>query len=442
MGKNERQQALEILLRIYREGGYSNLSLSQALRGSSGNGLVTALVYGVIERDLTLSYLIDRYSNKPAAKLDLEVALILKLGLYQLLYLDRVPDSMAVNESVKLCYGVKKASAKGFINGILRAFLRKGKKIPLPKEKLERMSVEYSCPVWLIEKWEREYGTERMKEILNASLGRPPLIIRVNTLKTSLEKLAESFREKGIAVERIEGVPDALSLSHTGNIGLLPEFQEGLCYVQDLSSQICASFAAPNPGERVYDLCAAPGSKSFTMALLMKNQGEIRSFDLYPHKLELIEKTAERLGIRMIHTGVRDAALPHEDLAQADSILCDVPCSGLGIIRRKPEIKYKSRESLAGLSELQYRILENGSTYVKPGGKLIYSTCALSREENNAQADRFLKEHPEFEGIEIERGLPRNAMAEGNQITFFPDPKGGDGFFAALFRKKFGTEQE
>ncbi len=436
MGKNERQLALDILLRVYQDGGYSNLSLNQALRGSSGNGLVTALVYGVIERDLTLSYLIDRYSKKPAKKLDLEIALILKLGLYQLIYLNRVPESLAVNESVKLCYGVKKASAKGFVNGVLRAFLRNGKECPLPQEKIQRMSIEYSCPIWLIEQWEKEYGETRTKEILHASLGRPPLTVRVNTLKTSSQALIESLGEKGVKAEQIDGVPDALALSHTGNISGLPEFQEGLCYVQDLSSQICARLAAPKPGERAFDLCAAPGSKSFTMALLMENRGEIRSFDLYPHKLELMQKTAKRLGIDIIRTDVQDASQFREDLGRADSVLCDVPCSGLGIIRRKPEIKYKSRESLAGLREIQYRILENGSSYVKPGGKLLYSTCALSREENNAQADRFLKEHPEFEGIEPEIDLPANALREGNQITFFPDPKGGDGFYTALFRRR------
>lgn len=434
MEKNERQLALKILLDIYQNGGYSNLSLAKYLP-KTGSGFVTALVYGVVERDLTLTYLVDHYSKKPCNKLDLEVALILKMGLYQLLYLDGVADNVAVNETVKLCYTVKKVSAKGLINGILRNFIRDGKRVALPQEKKQEWSIRYSCPEWLIQKWCAEYGEVQTEKILQASLGRPPLTVRVNTLKITPEELKSRLIQKGITVKETD-LPNAFFLEHTGNLGALAEFKEGLFYVQDLSSQICGAIAAPQAGGSVFDLCAAPGSKTFTMAMEMRGKGNLYAFDLYPHKLELIEKTAQKLGIENLKTAISDGSVFHPELGQADSVLCDVPCSGLGIIRRKPEIKYKEQDTLQELPALQYQILTTAAAYVKPGGKLVYSTCALSQKENERQADRFLREHTEFIPEPLPTVLVRRGCVTENKVTFFPEEEGGDGFFVALFRKK------
>lgn len=440
--KNERQLALEILCRVFREGSYSNLALHQSLPAGDReqqrrNQLTTALVYGVIERSLTLDYLISQYSKKPASKLDLEVALILKLGFYQLLYLDRVPDNAAVDESVKLCAFARKASAKGFVNGVLRSFLRDGKKLVVrERDDLQALSIAYSCPLWLVKKWADQYSYEEAKELVKASVGRPPLMVRVNTLKTSAAALEAVLREEGMDVTPSPYLENCLILEHTGSLERSPAFQRGEFYVQDLASQYCARLMEVKPGDRVFDLCAAPGGKSFTMAQYLENQGELFCFDLYEHKLQLIQKTADRLGILCIRTGRQDGAQYCPELGQAQRVLCDVPCAGLGIIRRKPEIKYKPPESLQGLPEIQYGILENGARYAAPGGRLIYSTCSLSLEENQQVAQRFLEEHPEFEPVPVLEELAGRGLVEGNMITFLPRYMGSDGFFAALFRRK------
>ena len=442
MVKNEQQLALDVLLDVYRNSSYSNLSLNKLLPKGRGkqaktNAFVTALVYGVIERDLTLEYLMNQYSKKSCQKLDLEVALILKMGFYELLYLNSIPDNAVVNECVNLCYAVKKVSAKGFVNGVLRGFIRDGKRLTIREpDDLKSLSIAYSCPLWLVQKWTAEYSYEQTKKLLQCSMGRPPLTARVNTLLTTDEALTAALKQRGIHVTPSRCLEHALELTHTGNLEQIPEFQAGHFYIQDLSSQFCAKLADAQPGERVFDLCAAPGSKSFTMAQTMDNQGELLAFDLYDHKLELIQKTADKLGIRNLIVKKGDAGAYNEALGLADKVLCDVPCSGLGIIRRKPEIKYKPQTELDQLPPIQRRILDNAARYVKTGGRLIYSTCSLNRAENQDIAAAFLAEHLHFAPLSIPSTLQGRALIEDNMATFLPQFMNSDGFFVALFTRK------
>jgi 16S rRNA (cytosine967-C5)-methyltransferase len=439
MKKNARQLCYDGLIHVFSKGGYSNLVLDQILSQNTDpreNSLITALFYGVIERDLTLQYLVSCYSKRAVSKLDLEILTILKMGFYQLLYLERVPDNAAVYETVALCSYAKKTSAKGMVNAMLRAFIRDGKKITISgKDPVKQLSILYSCPVWLCQKWEKEYSLEIARELAVHSIGRPPLCIRVNTLKTTQQKLVSELEKDGIAVKPHPQLDGCLMLEHTGSLERISAFRDGLFYVQDSSSQCCALALEAKPEMTVMDLCSAPGSKAFTIAQQMENRGKLYAFDLYPHKIDLIRQSAQRLGLQNIMAEISDASVFREDLPKADRVLCDVPCSGLGIIRRKPEIKYKQPKELEQLPEIQYRILQNASRYVKVGGKLMYSTCTLNRQENEDICSRFLKEHDEYSPSILPSWVSKVAVVRENQATVFPHLSDGDGFFFALFEK-------
>lgn len=443
MKVDERTTALQLLLEIERQQSYSNLLLRQRLREKDARfaARVTALVYGVLERRVTLDALIAHYTKKPASKLDLEVRMILQLGFYQLLYQDAVPDNAAVNETVKLCYAVKKVSAKGLVNAILRRFVREGKKLPLPNDAVRAASMRYACPEWLVRRWQKAYGKEEAERLMASSFGPAPLTVRVNTQKTTTEALTKKLEEAGVLVTPVQGFPHALHLAHTGNVEKLPGFSDGEFYVQDLSSQICAMVSGVQPGDVVYDLCAAPGSKSFTMALEMRDEGAVYAYDQYPHKIRLIEEGAQKLGLTSIHAALSDAAVWEENRPLADVVLCDVPCGGLGILRRKPEIRMKKPESIDSLAPLQRKILETGARYVKPGGRLVYATCSLNPVENEDAARAFLAAHPEFEPAKIPDFL-QAARVEGSMVTIFPHHFGSDGFFFAVFTRTKQPKEE
>lgn len=438
---NARKLAYTALLRVEKEKGYSNLTLDALFRGENADPrdrqLAASLFYGVLERKLTLDHVIGGYTRKKLSALDDEVAAALELGLYQLLYMDGIPDSAAVNESVELIKKSRKKSAAGFVNGVLRSFLRDGKRVPLPKgEGLERASVEFSMPLSILKRWEKDYSRETAVELAKACLGRPPLHARVNTLRCAPEEAAAALAAEGVEVRLHPVLPGCLELSGTGSVAELEPFRKGWIAIQDTASQLCAWALGAQPGETVFDLCAAPGSKSFTVAELMGDRGTVLAFDLHPSRVALIEKGAARLGISCIRAEAGDASRFRPELGLADRVLCDVPCSGLGIIRRKPEIRYKSDAELDGLPPIQLAILENGSRYVKPGGTLLYSTCALSRQENDQVADRFLEGHPEFEP----EGFPETVRAvlgeDCARKTLMPMDGGFDGFFLARFRRK------
>ena len=433
-----RLTVVKMLMKMDSSEAYSNLLLDHVFSESDlserDKAFAAALFYGVLERRLTLDYIIEKNSKIPFAKLDPAAVVILRTGLYQLLYMDSVPESAAVNESVKLCKKLKCFSAQGFVNGMLRSFIRGGKKMSyLGLEPEKRLSVEYSCPQWLTEKLVREYGTDFAVRALKASVGKPPVYARVNTLKTTTEKLLAELSKHRIKAAAYPGLDNCIKLEKSGDIEKCAPFRQGLFHVQDISSQLCCLTLRPVVNETVLDVCAAPGGKSFTLAELMGNNGRLYSMDLHDMRVGLIEDGAARLGIKMITAMQNDASKFNGELPQADRVLCDVPCSGLGVIRRKPEIKFKSAGDFEGLPEIQSQILETSARYVKPGGTLVYSTCTLSRAENDEVAGRFAAAHPEF--LPIVQPVPYAGAAGEPMRTYCPDENGGDGFFTASFRR-------
>lgn len=441
--ENARLTALQALLRVDVEQGYSNLVLAQALKKANleprDAAFSSTLFYGVLERRMTLDSVIAQYSKIPIRKISPDVLEILRMGIYQLCYLDKIPQSAAVNEAVKLTRSCKKEKAAGFVNGILRSFLRDGCALRLPEgcTPQERLSLEYSCPVWLIRMWQKHYGEQNTQQLLQSLSGRPPLTARLNLLRGPEEQLLENLTKTGIQARVIEGIPGAVELEHTGAIEKNSCFQRGDFHIQDLASQLCCLALAPQPGERVIDVCSAPGGKAFTLAELMQNRGELLAFDLYASKVGLIQEGAKRLGLSIIKAAVRDASKPDSSLPKADRVLCDAPCSGLGIIRRKPEIRYKTPDSLDSLPNLQYLILCSSAQLVREGGTLVYSTCTLNSKENSKVADRFLQEHPEFapHPIVFPAGIQRNQWEPEHQCTLMPHLHGTDGFFISAFKR-------
>ena len=428
-----RKLAVQLLNRTEQEQSYSNLLLDSALSQSQlddrDKRLCASLYYGVIERRITLDAVISHYSKQPLRKLDCTVRNILRLGIYQLLYCDQIPSRAAVNESVKLTKTCRKASASGFVNAVLRGFLRDECKVPYPKGKKAAMVVEYAVPQWLLEKLLDAYGEETTRAFLADALQPANRFIRQNPAACTGAELEQAL---GDAVSPTN-LPGAYEL-HTGDIRKLPEFRKGWFYVQDLSSQICALALGAKPGETILDLCAAPGGKTCTIAAGMAQSGMVYAFDLAAHRVKLIQDNVKRLGLQNVTASQGDAAEFREEYAGADRVLCDVPCSGIGVLRHKPEVKEKSPEDLAQLPQLQLAILENGARYVKPDGILQYSTCTILKEENENVAKAFLQKHPEFvpEPVYLELG---GALAQP-MVTILPEMFGSDGFFVAKFRRK------
>ena len=432
-----RMTAAKLLMRMENDGSYSNILLDHAFEASNlserDKAFAAALFYGVTERQLTLDYVIGQRSNLAFEKIDKQAVIVLRMGLYQILYMPSVPESAAVNESVKLCKKLKLFHATGFVNGLLRGFIRNGKQIGLEGlSDEERLSVEFSCPKRLTEKWITEYGADNARKILEASVGAPPIYARVNTTKINEAELVQILKKEGIKAEVFPRLSGCIRLEKTGDIEKCQAFKDGLFHIQDVSSQLCCHTLRPIVNETVIDICAAPGGKSFTMAELMGNSGRVISMDLYEQRVGLIEEGAKRLGLRIVEPRVNNAVSFNEELPQADRVLCDVPCSCLGTIRRKPEVKYKD-EDVSELPRLQKAILEISARYVKVGGTLVYSTCTLSKAENEEVAEEFARTHDDFSPIV--QTLSYSGAPNSPMRTFFPEKDGGDGFFTASFRR-------
>ncbi|MBQ2998896.1 MAG: 16S rRNA (cytosine(967)-C(5))-methyltransferase RsmB [Clostridia bacterium] len=422
-----RKLAFELLQKAETNDQYLNIALDHALDASSlselDRALAATLVYGVTERKLTLDYQIDRLSSRKANELDLAVRTALRLGLYQLIYLDRIPPHAAVDESVSLV----PRRASGFVNAILRAYTRDPHLYLPEKEDLPTyLSVVYSVGRPLVEKLLAAYGETMTEEIFQGFAQTPDTTLAVNTLKTSRDALAE----------RLSATPTPLSpngLRVRGAVRALDGFSRGEFFVQDEASQLCVEALGANAGETVLDICSAPGSKSFGSAIRMKNEGKILSFDLHEKKLSLIRSGAERLGITIIETEAHDGREPISDLfGQADRVLCDVPCSGFGVLAKKPELRYKDPDVSQALPKIQRDILETACRYVKSGGVLIYSTCTILPEENEENVKAFLGDHPEFSLSPFSAG---NFDCPEGMVTLFPHIHKTDGFFIARLCK-------
>ncbi len=424
---------VRLLDKTFGAQGYSNIALDRALRDSDLNpqqkSRVSALYYGVIERLPELDYVLSRYSKKPPEKLDPTVRNLLRCGVYQLAHM-RIPDNAAVNECVNACKKLRYTSASGFVNAVLRGFVRDGKQIPVPKDPALRCQVQYCAPDWLIKQLSSEYGESVMDALLTDALGRPPVTLRRNPLAGDASAFLRAMGD--ISVEKHPLLSDCYRVQG-GDVTRTDAFAQGMFHVQDLASQLCCLALDPQPGDTVLDLCAAPGGKSFTLAELMEDRGQLYAFDLHTNRVKLIAQGAQRLHLQCVHAQTGDASIHNPELPQADRVLCDVPCSGLGVIRRKPEIKYKDPAVFAGLPPVQAKILENAARYVKPGGYLVYSTCTLSRAENDGVVDGFLQQHPEFEGVSF---LETLGEPFGNwKVTLHPGCFGSDGFFMAKLKR-------
>ena len=430
-----RQTAFDALIKTERQGGFSNLTLASVLSKTKldtrDRSFVSNIFYGVIERRITIDYQLEQYLSKPLKKLKPEVLVILRMGAYQILFMDKVPDRAAVNESVKLSRKNGCSFASSLINAVLRKVSLNNIVLPDEKNEMKFLSVKYSCPEWLIDKWFREYGETDTVEMLKSSVGEPPLYIRVNNTLTDAVTLSDDLEKQGIKCE-LTDIENSLKVHFSGNdIEKTDSYKKGHFHVQDLASQICAAALDAKEGQTVFDLCSAPGGKAYTVAETMNNIGKVLCFDIYENRVNLIRTGADRLGLNIIIAQTSDASVFNDSIGTADRVLCDVPCSGLGIIRRKPEIKYKDKDDFNDLPDIQYSILKNASRYVKSGGKLLYSTCTLSRAENDEIVDRFLKENNDFSAETFSVGKLRC-----ERITLMPHKNNSDGFFISLFRRK------
>lgn len=424
-----RGAALRSLTACLKHGKYSNLEISASLDRydfeGADRGLYTRLVYGVTERLVTLDYIIGQLSSRPVERIDAEVINILRLGIYQLLWMDRVPDHAAVAETVSLAKG----SSKGFVNALLREFIRRDKKYSLPSEddRENYLSIKYSCPKELCRFFLSVYDGKTAEKIIEGTLRETPVTIRVNTIKTNAEELLSKVFAEG---ERSDLSDDLIEVKALGQ----PFSPDGRYFVQDPASRMTVKILDPKPHETIVDTCAAPGGKSFSAAIDMENKGEIYSFDLHKNKVSLIEKGATDLGLDCIRASCRDATDPDEALiGKADRVLCDAPCSGLGVIAKKPDIKYKNISDIERLPSVQLRVLTGASKYVRDGGVLVYSTCTLNPLENEKVVSAFLSENPDFQLVPFDAG--GKISSESGMITFYPHVHGTDGFFAAKMVK-------
>ncbi len=433
-----RQKAFDILFKIHTANAYSNLTIDTYLQKDNmdnrDKAFVSALVYGVCERQITLDYNLSQYLKQPLKKLKPEVLIILRLGAYQILFMDKIPSSAAVNESVNLAKSNKSAFASGLVNAVLRNIIRSG--LRLPEQSCENyLSVKYSCPQWLIDMWQDAYGKNNSEKILDSSLGDVPVYIRVNTTKTSADELISALAEEDVVAEKVACIDNALMLKKQGSIENLNAFRKGLFHVQDISSQFCCKALDAVEGDNILDICSAPGGKTFTICEYMNNSGSVTACDIYPARVKLIEDGAVRLGLDSVKAEVNDATCINEGFGLFDKVLCDVPCSGLGIIRRKPEIKYKSIDVIDKLYDLQYLILCVSSGYVRKNGTLVYSTCSLNPKENIEVCRRFLKENKDFVLCDIS-GSSDFGIVKEKTVTVLPHKNNTDGFFIAKFERK------
>lgn len=435
----EREAVCQALLRMERDHGYSNLVLSSVLESCPkelNTGFITMLFYGTLEHLRTIDYYLNLFSKVKTAKMEPSVRQILRMAVQQICWMDRVPDSAACNEAVKLC---KKHAFRlsGYVNGVLRTMLRERERLVLPPV-TDAASLAVICNVSdsLARLFVEQYGLSRSEKLLSAFSERHRTALCVNTLKETPAAVLARLGERPVAAGLY---PELLLLEESGRVTELPGYQEGLFYFQDTAAYLCARLSGAAPGDRVLDLCAAPGGKSFTCGVLMNNQGLIEARDENAARLKLVQEGAQRLGLTLIQTHPGDATHWEPALEKRfDLVLCDVPCSGLGVLGKKPEIRYKDRGDFTELPALQLSILQTGSRYVRPGGVLVYSTCTLNRAENEAVVKAFLQGE-DFVPCDLQADLPeslQDAQEAPGMLTLYPDLHHMDGFFICKLKRK------
>lgn len=435
-----RELALDMLIEILEKGSFCHIVERQALSKyqylpKKDRALAARITEGVVERLLSLDYAVNRVSKTKTDKMKPVIRNILRIGAYQILYMDRIPDSAACNEAVKLAVKRRFAGLKGFVNGVLRSVAREKENLVFPDEE-----TRLSIPDWLLSMWKQELGEEQALAVAEAMLRERPTCVRCNQDKEDVERIVKSLTDQGVQVTRLPDFDDILYIRNYDYLEALEAFSMGWIQVQDVSSSLVGRAAAPKAGDFVLDVCGAPGGKSLHMADLLKGTGMVEARDLTVQKVSLIEENISRSGFSNIRAKVWDALEPDEEMKrQADIVLADLPCSGLGIIGRKPDIKYRmTREGCRELSELQREILSVVWEYVKPGGILIYSTCTISRAENQENMEWLLREFP-FETVDISQSVGtvfQEETAKKGYLQLLPGRHPSDGFFLTVLKRK------
>jgi len=441
-----RDAAVRIVYKVLREGAYSNIAIKQELdKGSLARldkALVTEIVNGTLRNLTRIDWIKSRFVKKN--KIEPWIEDIIRCGIYQLLFLDRVPDSAVCNESAELARKHSHEGTVRFVNGVLRNISRNKEKLEYPekeKDAVKYLSVFYSHPEWMVEKWVKDFGRDFTEELLRANNETPPFTIRLNRLKTNREQLLELLSVENIECEKGSYNPEAIYIRGTAAIEDKESFKKGLYQVQDESSMLVAHVMAPKAGDRILDMCSAPGGKTTHIAELMDNQGEIVARDIHAHKLKLVDESCRRLGISIVKTELFNAMeLDKVSLEKFDKVLLDAPCSGLGVMRRKPDLRWKKEpDNFRELAKLQRDMLELAARYVKAGGVLIYSTCTINRTENIDVVMDFLAVNSNFHLESIIGEIPDNLVGESaskGYLELFPNTHGTDGFFIARMEKR------
>lgn len=443
MAGNAREVALLTLSACEKQGAWSDLALKKNIHAaaldSRDAALATKLCFGVLQNRMLCDFYIGKFSTVPVERMENKVLVALRLGVYQMAFLTKIPVSAAVNESVALARKFSKnPRSPGLVNGILRAVARNLDHLPLIEERENAvyLSIRYSHPLWLVNAFLSALGPQETERLLAADNEEPATVAQINTLRSDMEGVLASLRAEGAQAEPHPWLPGCVTLTGGGDLERLSAFRDGRIYIQDAAARLSILAAGPESGMRVLDACAAPGGKSFAAAIAMGGNGEVTACDIHPHKKKLIESGAERLGLGCIHACVLDAKLRQAPFVDAfDLVIADVPCSGLGIIRKKPDIRYKSPEPLEGLPPVQSAILDNLAYYVKPGGVLLYSTCTLLERENGAVVEQFLARHVNYSLESFELPGPIGKAA-GGFITLWPHIHGTDGFYIAKLRRQ------
>ena len=440
-----REAAMLALNACQRQGGWSDGALKKQLAAAELSGrdaaLATQLCFGVLQNQLLLDFYLSKFSNIPLKRMEGKVVQTLRLGAYQMLFLTRIPHSAAVNSAVTLVKThCKNPRAAGMVNGILRSMERSLQNMPvIPQgDPVAYLSTLYSHPEWLVKEFILSLGEEETAQLLAADNSQPPTAVMVNTTRTTAEELKAMLEADHVEAEPHPWLENCLLLHRTGDLERLEAFQQGLFYVQDPASRMAVLAAGAKPGMKVLDCCAAPGGKSFAAAIAMENQGEIVSCDLHPHKKKLIQAGADRLGLTIITPKTADGKVFRPEWENAfDLVLVDAPCSGLGVIRKKPDIRYKDPAPLADLPAVQLDILRNAARYVKPGGTLMYSTCTLLYRENGEVVETFLAENNSYKAEAFILPGPVG-LVQGGSVTLWPHRHGTDGFFISKMRREEG----
>jgi len=444
---NAREAAVGVLQEVEEKEAYINLVLNRTLSKLSltnaERSLLTELSYGVISRLNTLDWVLSLTLTRPLDKLTIPIRNILRMGTYQLLFLERIPDSAAVDESVKLAYRFGHRGVAGLVNAVLRKVIEIKEKLPWPS-KIESpdlfLSLRYSYPLWMIRRWINNLGFDEAEAFCSAGNLAPPLTVRANTLRISRSELKRVLAEEGVEAEDCSYAPEGLRLKLSNKLIDLESFREGLFQVQGESSMLAAPLLNPQPGETVLDLCSAPGGKTVHLGILMQNQGEISACDLYPHRLRLVQDAARRQGIQIINLEKIDGrSIPSHRDATFNRVLIDVPCSGLGVIRRKGDLKWRRQpQDIISLSHLQLELLQGAYRALTPGGVLLYSACTVEPEETSDVIEKFLKSEPSARPAMLSPLLPEELKAEEKKegmIFLWPHKQNLDGFFLAKIRK-------